>query len=153
MIYSYTRHVVPELLTREIKASAVGQYFNSLSFDGTTVNIDSNTLTGSQVATLDGVVAAHADDPTLLVYEKAVDDAIEFGEDLIKEYGLKNIMRGYTATQIVTVANDLSLITNLLRSGAIETAKSQILAFVPTAEVVQADKDEFLTKIDAYLGV
>jgi hypothetical protein len=83
----------------------------------------------------------------------AVVAAQAFGRDLIIDYSVKNVVRGYTELQVATVATDLDSIMTLLSSGALYTAKEAIQSFTPTSLITAEDKDEFIGKIKTYLGL
>lgn len=80
-------------------------------------------------------------------------DAISFGNSLIVDYSVKNVMRGRTAEQIATLAGDLKDVAFLLNTGALYTALQLVMAIAPTELLLQEDKDEFIAKLTTYLGI
>jgi len=79
--------------------------------------------------------------------------AMDFGHKLIVEYGAKNVLRGYTIAQVRTVATKLNEVQSLLLSGSLYCAKQAITEMEVDSLVTQEDKDEFLSKINEYLGL
>ena len=82
-----------------------------------------------------------------------IKNAMDFGTQLMVEYGTKNVMRGYNVEQTRTVANELSELQSLLLSGSLYCARQVLIDVVPDNLVTQEDKDEFLAKLNAYLGM
>lgn len=88
-----------------------------------------------------------------LAAKNAVLRAMSFGQNLMAEYGAKNILRGYTTAQVRQIATDLAGIQALLLSGSLYSALEDIAAFTPTALILQSDIDEFTAKLQTYLGL
>lgn len=79
--------------------------------------------------------------------------AMEFGKQLMVEYGTKNVLAGYTTAQILAIADKLSKLQSLLLSGSVYAALEEINALVPDANVTQESIDEFKAKVKNFLGI
>ena len=79
--------------------------------------------------------------------------AMDFGKKIMIEYGTKNVMRGYNVEQTRAVAVKTSELQALILSGSLYCARQAIIDMVPDDLVTQADKDEFIAKFNAYLGI
>lgn len=90
-------------------------------------------------------------DISKMIGEK-IKKAMDFGKQMMIEYGTKNVMRGYNVDQTRAVAIKLSELQALLMSGSLYCVRQAIMDMVPDVFVTQADKDEFLTKINSYLS-
>lgn len=79
--------------------------------------------------------------------------ARKFGESILDMMAVKNVEKSLSKGQIKQVVQDYELVRQLLVSGAVATARDEIAAMVPDgARVTQADKDDILAALDAYLG-
>lgn len=79
--------------------------------------------------------------------------AMDFGKKLMVDYGTTNVLRGYTMDQVRAISAKLSEVQTLLLSGSLYCAKQAITDMTPDENVTQSDKDIFLAKINAYLGL
>ena len=84
---------------------------------------------------------------------KRITNAMSFGNKLIVEYGTKNVLRGYTVQQTRSIAFKLLEVQSLLLSGSLYCAREALFELTPDNLVTQADIDEFMAKINTYLGV
>ena len=83
----------------------------------------------------------------------AVMSAMDFGRDVMAEYGSRNIAAGYNVTQIKQILTDLADLQAAMLSGSLYVAKDIIDNFTATAEIPQSEIDYFKAKVDSYLGV
>ena len=78
-------------------------------------------------------------------------------ERVIDIMGYRNVaVKGLTQEQIKEVVTSTSLdtIKQLLKNGALETAKTEIQAFAPDGTLItQGDKDAVIPEIDKCLGL
>lgn len=88
---------------------------------------------------------------TLKKIKDAVCAAVSFGQSLFIDYGVKNVLRGYTESQIQQVSSELEHVQHFLLGGALRTAKTAIAELGEGGIVSSEDKAEFIAKIDAYL--
>jgi hypothetical protein len=79
--------------------------------------------------------------------------AMDFGKTLMVDYGTSNVLAGKTVSQIRAISIKLSEIQTLLLSGSLYCAHATISDMVPDESVTQADKDSFLARLEAYLGI
>jgi hypothetical protein len=79
--------------------------------------------------------------------------AMDYGKNLMVDYGTKNVLAGKTVDQIRLISTKLGEIQTLLLSGSLYCAYQAISQTTPDENVTQADKDDFLAKLGAYLGI
>lgn len=82
-----------------------------------------------------------------------IQKAMDFGKKIMIDYGTKNVLRGYSVEQTRAVSVKTAELQSLLLSGSLYCARQAIMEMVPDETVTQVDKDEFLAKINAYLGL
>lgn len=82
-----------------------------------------------------------------------IEGAMEFGKRMMTEFGTKNVLRGYNATQIAQVSQDLERLQQYCLSGSLNAAYQFILAFQATTLITEEDKMEFQTKLEDFLGI
>ena len=101
-------------------------------------------------ASVQAADAAAASQQTALDAAKA---ARSFGETIVDTIAVKNVSKGLSEGQIKQVIQDYELVMQMLMAGAIATARDEVAAMVPDGtRITQADKDEILAALDAYLG-
>lgn len=79
--------------------------------------------------------------------------AKQFGEQLIEEYGIRNVMSGKNTEQIRHIINKLAPMQLMLMSGSLYTALAQLDLVVPDTIVTQDDINYFRKRIKEYLGM
>lgn len=84
---------------------------------------------------------------------KRIKEAKQFGDQLIEEYGVRNVMSGKTTEQIRHIINKLSSMQLMLMSGSLYTALAQLDLVVPDNVVTQDDINYFRKRIKDYLGM
>lgn len=82
-----------------------------------------------------------------------IESAMEFGKRMMTEFGTKNVLRGYNATQITQVSTELERLQQFCMSGSLNAAYQFILTFQATELVIEEDRLEFKNKIEDYLGI
>ena len=108
-------------------------------------------LTGSEALRLSTMVSnLPINDPSLLV-DINLQKIAKFVDKLIKKYGKKNTLRGYTTAQVRQVNADLSEVMSLLNGKALPTVLDVLKSFVPTLEIPQKDLNEFIVDITDFL--
>jgi len=158
--HTFTRAINHKTVNRAVQADAlfkanckgVATKLNSSGgFNTITIEFN-NPLTGSEGQRLSTLVAGLPIDEADLVIDINMEKITKFSEKLIRNYGKKNLKRGYTTTQVRKVVNDLKPISDLLQGKALTTALEDLMAFTATAEITQADIDEFVADITEFLG-
>ena len=82
--------------------------------------------------------------------KQSIMKAMQFGQELIAEFGAQNVLSGKTTSEIAALATALAPLQALLLSGSLHTAKEWIQS--PAADSVnQATKEHFLERISSYL--
>ena len=156
MEYYYKKAVSTSLLKKMIVDSSLNGKFDSVIQNGDFVELSATpALTAPEKAVLDGLISGYDTHPfkqredlkPILAQMK-----IE-GDKILDDYALKNKLRGYTEAQVYAVADYLRVEFDLAKSGALATLKYGITNKAVTAEFTQEDKDEFIAKINAILGV
>jgi hypothetical protein len=110
----------------------------------------SSSLTISEDTILTNILSSHQ---SINPIQVSLSNAVEFGYHLIAQYKELNLLRGRTTTEVDQILTDLHEVLNALYSGSLYVAKDRIIAFAPTTLVTQSDKDDFLAKLNAYLGL
>lgn len=77
--------------------------------------------------------------------------AMEFGKQLMAEYGAKNLFSGKTSEEVKLISQRMASIQSLLLSGALPTALEEIDNLEPDSLISQAVIDEFKAKITKFL--
>jgi len=117
------------------------------------IEIDFNIpLTNSESLRLDTLISGLPTADIDILLDKNMEKISKFSEKLIREYGKKNIKRGYTSAQVKQLVTDLKPISDLLDGKALPTALEELLAFTVTNEITQGDIDEFVAKITEFLA-
>jgi hypothetical protein len=79
--------------------------------------------------------------------------AMDFGRNLMAEYGAQNVVSGKTTAQVTQIATKLSTLQALLLSGSLYAALDEIDLITSDALVTDQVKAEFKAKIRKYLGI
>lgn len=80
-------------------------------------------------------------------------EAMEFGKQLMAEFGATNVLAGKTTAQIAAISDKLSVVQSRLLSGSLYAALIAIDTLEPDANVSTEAIAEFKAKIQAFLGV
>jgi len=142
----------------ELFESKMGQDWSGLITNGNSVR----SITGSDSTsfTLDDDSVVLFSSTSWSEQPKSDDDVTRetiqamkvLGVNILDEFSLKNVNRGYTSTQVRQIASDMGIIFTLLMSGALPSAKEEVQNTSPTAEVLQADLDEIEASLIAIVG-
>lgn len=76
-----------------------------------------------------------------------------FGETLMEDYGVRNVMSGKTTEQIRHIINKMAPMQLMLLSGSLYTALAQLDLVVPDTIVTQDDINYFRKRLKDYLGM
>lgn len=76
---------------------------------------------------------------------------INFGQQLMANFGAQNILAGYTTSQIQQIAGQLQTVQALMQSGSLETTKAVMLAITPSTLITQTTINNFAQQIQDYL--
>lgn len=155
MTYQYTRAVDSDALKKDILAA--GLPLTNIEINGgNAVSVTmSSELTTEQETELDTLVeaAALAGNPAAVVKDVIL-AAMDFGRNLMAEYGASNILAGLTMEQIKDVMDRTSKVQAALVTGSLYVALDE-LALVETDETIITEERRtvFRNKIQAYLGI
>ena len=158
--HNFTRAIHHKTVNRAIQADALFKanckcVATKLNSGGgfNNITIEFNTpLTGSEGQSLATLVAGLPIDEADLVIDINMEKITKFSEKLIRNYGKKNLKRGYTTAQVRQLVADLKPISDLLQGKALPTALEDLMAFTATAEITQEDIDEFIADITEFLA-
>jgi hypothetical protein len=93
---------------------------------------------------MSGVIRGQIMRPTLDI---AVDKKLNCGQNIVKFIAKNNITKGLTTEQIKTMTTTYSLVFDLLKGGAMNTAIIEINAITPDALVTAQDKIDIVAEI------
>ena len=154
MVYSYVKTNNPEKLIKEINASSISSLILKITIQGTYVDVETTSdLDQGQQSSLLAVVQNHNPDiPDVeLIVKKKIYQCMDFGRDIIAEFGAQNVATGMSDAQMTQLAEEFSSIQNLLLSGSLGLAKLQIEA--NTSVLVSSErKAYFANKIGTFLA-
>jgi hypothetical protein len=127
---------------------------SGLSFyDGTLVVWYSYDLDAASVNQVDSIVSAHTASDVRQLVGKRIQDATAFGQKILLEFGIDNVLLGVTTDQIRNIATKMNKTFVLLQAGALYSALAEIEATVPDDVLTQARLDAVADKIRVYLGL
>lgn len=154
MVYSYVKTNNPEKLIKEINASSISSLILKITIQGTYVDVETTSdLDQGQQSSLLAVVQNHNPDiPDVeLIVKKKIYQCMDFGRDIIAEFGAQNVATGMSDAQMTQLAEEFSSIQNLLLSGSLRLAKLQTEA--NTSVLVSSErKAYFANKIGTFLA-
>jgi len=79
---------------------------------------------------------------------------MSFGQQIMAEYGAKNVLRGLSVAQVQSIMALTSDIQSALLSGSLYVALDEISQIIPDGILItQTDMDDFRHKIQDYLGI
>ena len=138
-------------LMNEIVQSSLNAKFVSLDRDSDILSfVFSASLTTDENTEFNSIIQNHQPTDAII---KILNDAEVFGRKLVDEYKKLNILRGRTTDEVDQILTDLKDVLDALFTGSLYVALKRINDFTATALVTQADKDDFTTKINKYLGL
>ena len=80
-------------------------------------------------------------------------EAMEFGKQLMAEFGASNVLAGKSTAQIAAISDKLAVVQARILSGSLNAALSAIDALEPDANVSAESIAEFKVKIQVFLGI
>lgn len=95
---------------------------------------------------------AAAFDPVAYLTDK-VKGAITFGNSLIVDYAVQNIMAGKQTSEVKEILLRLTTLMSMLKSGSLYTALEELDHIQADSLITQATIDQFKGKIRSYLGM
>lgn len=141
-------------LDTELKASAISGMYTGMTQTGTEVVFYFNkSMNAAQIAVLDQTVSDHQPELDRTFIKGKILGAMQFGADLMADYGTTRVLRGTSDVETLEVLNALSLLELALLSGSLKAARLILLDMEPTTLIPQADIDTFLHRINKFLGI
>ena len=138
------------IFSKDLKSIITKEYLDGRPNE---IGIEFNSnITNSEALRLDTLISSLPTADIDILLDKNMEKISKFSEKLIREYGKKNIKRGYTSAQVKQLVADLKPISDLLHGKALPTALEELLAFTVTNEITQGDIDEFVSKITNFLS-
>jgi hypothetical protein len=89
--------------------------------------------------------------PAVLVKARIL-EAMEFGKQLMAEFGASNVLAGKSTAQIAAISDKLAVVQARILSGSLYAALSAINALEPDANVSAESIAEFKAKIEEFLA-
>ena len=155
MIYSYIKYVNSEKLDGEIRA-ALPSGFQGVNQKGAGAFdvLFSATLSVPDKNTLDALVSAHSPVYTKAVVESTVQASVSFGQNLIKDWGVRVGITGKTPEQLDALLDnpDFLKLGMGMMTGALGFCKRKLAVITPNAGFTEDDRAWFLAKINEFLG-
>lgn len=125
--YTYTKQVNSERLILEIKATGLSSIERIDTFGSTVLISFANSLTGSQKISLDTIVSNHILATTREVIDAIINDALIFGNNIIKDFIAENVMLGVTQRGLTNhVRKMLREVKDAIQSGSLYDAIVEI---------------------------
>ena len=153
MEYSYTKNANAPKLIKEVKALNLPGFVGVYTIGQDVRVIFEPALSAGNKNTLDLTVDSHTNDPDPETYViSKIAKAKEFGDDLIKEFGARNVLQGLTTEQISLVMMKLSGLVTALNTGSLNVAVAAIDAIEPDALLTTELIASYRAKIVSFLS-
>ena len=141
-------------LEKEFDSSDYSQKIHSMyGIDGEITIVVSEELTSGELLDVESKINNHSPVDMEAYVQGKILAAMDFGKDIMSQYGARNVLSGKTVAEVRTISDKLNNLQTLLLSGSLHVALDEIANTVPDALVTQADLDEFTLKIQDYLGL
>jgi len=138
-------------LTKEL--SSIADLLYMTHYESALTVVYSRDLNESELTQINSIVSSHtAIDYNAIVYN-SISNAMDFGRQIMIEFGTENVLLGATTEQIKNVVVKLTKIQTLLVGGALHTALEELDVVEPDVFLTQQRLDSFKNKIRAYLGM
>jgi hypothetical protein len=158
--YPFTKQVNITKLVTEIQTAALSTAMDHIDCsdngDGTwTTNIwFVDVLSSDDQTTLSNVVTAHINSPpTPDAIRAKIVAARMFGQSVIDEVAMDNILAGITSAQVATMIANYGAVMAMLQSGSLYTALLAMEAATPDTVMTQSRINKYIAQIKAYLGI
>ena len=103
---------------------------------------------------LDALIANHTTTDINTIVVKKILAAMDFGRNLIAEYGASNVLAGLTISQIQSIMTATAAVQSALSTGSLYVAISEINNIVPDGTIITTEKlTEVRNKIEDFLGI
>lgn len=147
----YTKIINPRKLDRKLKEKAISNYKGLYTIGGDTYLVYKDETTAGEIAIFDDEVNSH--NPSDLENELAntIRAAKKFGDDLIVEFGTRNMLEGLTTAQIGQIVQDLGPVISALSTGSLNVAYAAMDSLQPTELLTQELIDLYKGKVAAFL--
>lgn len=153
--YNYTKSIKSDLLQKEIIAAGLTDVVYIETVGNDVKIFFNNLLNEDQEILLSNIVSAHSSVPPMIEYIKnRILAAMEFGKNIMAEYGASNVIRGLTIEQVQDVMVRTERLQKALITGSLYVAIDEINAIETDEEIITPDRvTEFRNKIETYLGI
>ena len=159
MNYNYTSSTVNVAILNKmlIDSSFSSKYLNTNSHDNDITVETSVVLTASEVLELDGLINNYSE-PNVYTISSSVETALSkdqlFLAKLMRDFFKENVLvYGYNTSQGVQIRNDLGWkVFADVQSGFARGLRDTLQNMTPTTLLTQVRIDNFITKINTYLG-
>jgi hypothetical protein len=82
---------------------------------------------------------------------RIINNARAFGQQLMDDFGARNVMHGYNEATIIEISNRLAPVQNAIQSGSLKAAKTLLMGIDCTDFMTADEKAQWIQKIDNYL--
>lgn len=96
---------------------------------------------------------AHSAPDMVTIVKNKILKAMDFGKNLMAEYGAKNILAGKSIADIKEITSRLATLQTLLTSGSLYCALDEMNNITADELISQETINEFKTKLQNYLGI
>lgn len=153
--YSYTKQYNLDKLNSEIAAAGIPMISMDLISSNEFIVNTANQLTNSQIAILDGVIAAHTVTTNMQeIVAAKIAAARNFGLKLITQYGAQNVLSGYSIEQIQDIMTRTAKVQAALNTGSLYVAIQELNAVQTDASIItEAKIKQFRNQIEDYLQI
>lgn len=154
MEYKFRKEVAHERLVTLLKLSSFSDKIGGIKIDGLDITISTNIeLSLLEKTELESIMLNYSDFDLSAMRKDALEKSARFGQDLIRDFGLRDIGKGYTEPQKFQVLLDIQHGFILLTTGSLETFLYWAdNVFVPTELVTIDDVEFFKMKVMDFLN-
>jgi hypothetical protein len=157
--YTFTQQVdYIDILTSNIQQSSIATALSYIGTDGTGSSMlvsvwFSDVLSDTDQTTLNSVMSSYINSlPTNQQQLNKILNDMNFGMQIIAQFGAANRSAGLTTAQVIQVSEQLAPIQSLLISGSIETAMTIIQGLTPNAFITQDIINNYVQQLQTYLS-
>lgn len=152
--FNYTKTINSDKLKAQILlANLPILHINCSGTNAITIVMNEN-LTEEQVEVLDDIVTNHTTTDTQTYVRNRILAAMDFGRNIMADYGATNVLAGRTVEQIQTIMSQTGSVQAALLSGSLYVALDELAQIEPDGTLITEDTlTTFRHKIQAYLGI
>lgn len=151
--YNFNKQVNSDKLTKEILVEELPLLFINTLGDTVSVVMEEE-LTNEEIDVLSDIIINHTTTDLEVIIKNKILAAMDFGRNLMAQYGAQNVLAGYNVTQIQTIMEATEKVQAALNTGSLYVALNEIENIEPDGVLItQATLDNFRHKIQDYLEI